>query len=192
MKRDAIIVLGGGVNGDGTLPLFTRQRTETGVNLYKQGLAAYLVLSGSHPHEWDHKRPHKTEAQVMKEHAIELGLLVEQIILEDDSTDTVSNAFHTKLDVLVPKNWRDVIVVTSDFHLPRTEYIFGKVLGNGYTTQFVEASSGLRGDELRARIASEQRAMLALKRSGFDGIKDGDDEAVRRYLEHRRKSRNKN
>lgn len=189
-KADAIVVLGGGINGDSTLPLFTQQRAETGANLYKQGLASYLVLSGKHPHGWDDKKPHKTEAQVMQEYIVGLGINVEQIILEADSTSTVGNALHTKLDVLVPRNWNDVIVVTSDFHVARTEYIFRKVLGQGYIMKFVEAPSGLTGQDLHARLDSEQRAMRALKRSGFNDIKDGDDEAVKRYLEHRRKSRN--
>jgi uncharacterized SAM-binding protein YcdF (DUF218 family) len=69
----------------------------------------------------------------MYEHGIIGGVLKAAMWPEIRSLNTVGNAVYTKVDVLIPNSWRNIAVVTSDWHMDRTLSIFNHVLGNDYT-----------------------------------------------------------
>ena len=52
---------------------------------------------------------------------------------------------------LEPNGWTAVRVVTSDFHVPRTTWVFQKVLGPAYDVAFSPASSELDAAIIAAR-----------------------------------------
>ncbi len=156
MAKDAIVVLGGGVHEDGSLPKIVQNRVDKGVELFRQGVAQYLILTGYKPYLLDYI-PVKTEAQAMKDYAASLGIPEETILLEEKAMDTLSNAYFTKKDVLEPRGWKDITVVTSDFHVPRSEYLFRKVLGSSYTVEMMDAKTDLPDSELEEIIRKEQK-----------------------------------
>lgn len=51
----------------------------------------------------------------------------EQIILEEESLDTIGNVFYVKTKVFLEKKWKSAYVVTSDFHISRTEMLFHRI-----------------------------------------------------------------
>ena len=65
--------------------------------------------------------PIRSEASAMKEYALSLGIPEMNILAEEKSKDTLGNAFFTKITYLEKYNWKNVIVITSDFHLNRTK-----------------------------------------------------------------------
>ena len=75
----------------------------------------------------------------MKEYAISQGVPKKAIFIEDESQDTVGNVYYLFLKYLYPKNWRDIIIVTSGFHLARAEFIFKLILKRGFA---MESTSG--------------------------------------------------
>ena len=119
---DAIVVLGGRLNDDGTLRPVLRSRVEKAVELFKQGVAPVVIMSGKWTDQLK-KDPVKTEARAMKEYAEELWVPEHAILVEEQSQNTIGNAYYTK-KILAKRAWKDIVVVTSDFHLKRSLYLF--------------------------------------------------------------------
>lgn len=112
-KADAIAVFSGD-NGP---------RTEKGVELLKEGYADYLILSGGKVYD------DVTMAELMKNHAIKLGVDESKILIDDESATTNENADFTA-DIIEENNFKSVIVVTSDYHTRRSKLAMEKALEN--------------------------------------------------------------
>src|SRR5205814_10435583 len=80
-RADAIVVLGGGRQGEHQLSDPSLRRTIAGIRLYRRGLAPVLVFSGGGP-------PGVTEAEVIAATAREVGVPPADFRLETASTNT--------------------------------------------------------------------------------------------------------
>ncbi len=161
MAYDVIVVLGGGINGDSTLPEKTRYRVHTGADLLQRKYAPRILMSGDRP---KHTKHSISEAELMRAHAVKLGVSPTQIFLEQRSFDTVSNAECTKQDFLEPNKWKNIVLVTSDFHLPRAAYIFEKALREGYAVMPVPAPSFLSRSELERMLVEEEKKLEEIRK----------------------------
>jgi uncharacterized SAM-binding protein YcdF (DUF218 family) len=150
-KADAIIVLAG---TRGNIQ-FLNGKICTGVHLYYQGWASYLIASGkfslkitespvliplaelekaASEGRIDQKDVAKAAqtwdtslgATYIRNQAIELGVPPEAILLEPESLHTRENAEYV-LEILKKHNMQRVILVTSPFHQLRTYLTFAKV-----------------------------------------------------------------
>ena len=63
----------------------------------------------------------------MSSYAAARGLPLNASFVEDESRDTIGNAFFCGRRWLRPNEWRSVRVVTTDYHIPRAAWIFRKV-----------------------------------------------------------------
>ena len=112
-KADAIVVF----SGD------SGQRTERAVKLLEDGYGEYLILSGGKVYD------ETTMAELMKEHAIRIGVNEEKILVENKASTTHENSEFTKY--IIEKNkFTSVIVVTSDYHTRRSKAAMEKSLEN--------------------------------------------------------------
>ncbi len=180
-RTDAIVVLGGGVESDGSLPTVARTRVERAVELLREGIAPRMILSGRCGLLAD--EPAVTEAAAMAAAAEELGIPAEALHLEEESRDTLGNAFFVRERFLVPKAWRSIRVVTSDFHLSRAAWVFRKMLGSRYDFSFTSASSGLPPRELIFRSLEECRISIFLN-EWLEAMEEGNEEAAARLIAH--------
>lgn len=114
---DAIVVFGAAVWTGGKASPTLRRRTLHAVDLYKQGLAPLIVLSGGlgkHP---------PTEAEAMASLCRDAGIADQALLLEDRSTTTFENvAFSAAL--LQTRGLSRVLVVSNAYHLPRIKLCF--------------------------------------------------------------------
>ncbi|OGN01617.1 MAG: hypothetical protein A3I26_00245 [Candidatus Yanofskybacteria bacterium RIFCSPLOWO2_02_FULL_43_10] len=117
----------------------------------------------------------------MREYAVGLGTSADAILKEDVSKDTIGNAYFCKLNFLEPNDWHNIVIVTSDYHIPRTRYIFEKVLGSGYTIEFASVGSKLSPEEFAAKINKENKTTEFLKK-WFDSISPGDTKAIKELM----------
>jgi len=112
---DAILVLSGGLReGD---------RVQHAVDLYKQGLAPLLVLSGT-PAGF---RTHETE--IMQRHAEYLGVPPGRILAVKHDSDSTKEEAEAVVPVLQRRGVKEVILVTSNYHTARAKRIFAKAAG---------------------------------------------------------------
>lgn len=177
----AIVVLGGGILPDGTLPLVPRTRVERAAELYRGGIAPRMVLSGRCG--LTDAEPPVTEAAAMAAYAVELGIPREALFLEESSKDTLGNAYFTREHFLEPNGWTSIRVVTSDFHLSRAAWVFRKVLGGTYDFSFVSAASGLSPRELIDRAVEECRILIFLN-EWLQALEEADGHALERLMAH--------
>ena len=116
-QADALVVLGARVMPGGVPSGALLARVEKAVELYQRGLAPRLVFSGGigvHP---------PSEAQVMREQAVRLGVPSEACVLEEQSHSTEQNARYSA-ELLRSLGARRVVVVSDPYHLLRARQYF--------------------------------------------------------------------
>jgi uncharacterized SAM-binding protein YcdF (DUF218 family) len=124
---DAIVVLGGGVEGryqgTRTLPDLSdaADRLWVGARLHKQGLSDRVVLSGGLFAGDPLKEP---EAPAMQLFMLDMGVPTEAMVLEQRSRTTHENALFTR--ELINGQTPSVALVTSAFHMGRSVLWFEK------------------------------------------------------------------
>lgn len=111
-NADCILVLGAGVRNNQPSPMLN-DRLETAIQLYQQGKAPKMIMSG------DHGREDYNEVGVMKEFAINAGVPSDDIFMDHAGFSTYESIYRAK-EVFQAKK---IIIVTQDYHLYRALYI---------------------------------------------------------------------
>ena len=179
-RTDAIVVLGRGVRKDGSLGVVARARVDRAVELYRIGVAPRIIFAGRSALLGDDS-PAVTEADAMATYARAHGLPPSASFIEDESRDTIGNAWFTRRRWLEPNDWRSIRVVTTDYHIPRAAWIFRKVLGSAWDVSF----SATPSDQFAASVASRARDesdIAAFLAGWLGGIEDGDVAALERLI----------
>lgn len=179
MQKDCILVIGSGISPEGNLTEIGKSRVQKAVELYNKNIAKRILMSGKYSHNFNYI-PQKTEAEAMKEYAVILGVQESHIFKEESSLDTIGNAYFTK-QFMEKMNWRNILLVTSNFHLARTEYLFKKVYGKEFIIDIIPALTFLSTDELLNRFEKEHLFIESLK-SKLNEIRDGDDVKVKELM----------
>ena len=118
----AVIVLGAGVNGE-TPSLTLRTRIDAAAAYLEEHPDVPVVLSGGQgPDE------QQTEASVMSAYLTARGIDPSRIVEETEASDTRENLlFSAELAKERGIDTGSVLIITSDFHMPRAKYIAGKL-----------------------------------------------------------------
>ncbi len=165
---ELIIVLGSRVNGN-EIHDELKGRLDVAIKLFNSDTK--LLLSGGITNH----ALNKSEAQVMKEYCLSKGVPETSIILEEKALDTIGNGVFCMMEVhgkFLPKI---IYVVSSCYHMERSEFIFQKCFGPGYKFDFTHCFDFMRTDIM------EEKSM-ELARHFFSGISDGDVEAIKQRL----------
>jgi hypothetical protein len=167
----AIIVLGSRIPGN-NIHEELKMRLDTAINLFDKN--SILILSGGFT---NHK--HKSEAGFMEEYCIGKGIPQDRIVLEEESLDTIGNGYFTRLTVDQIPSVNMVTVVTSCYHMERSEFIFRACFGNKYLLDFSNCCDFPRATTL-------ENDSMQMAKAFFHGIGPGDISAVREklYVEH--------
>ena len=116
-----------------------------------------VVSGGQGPDE------HISEAQCMYDYLTAHGVDGEQILLEDQSHNTVQNLRYT-VDLLAEAGYdttADMVVVSNGFHLTRVRMLWNRVCGGDYNLSTLAAPSS----HLPSRLKMYLREPLALVKS---------------------------
>ena len=105
---DVIIILGG-----------DSERIPYGAKLYKSNYSDKIIISG--------------DKEAGKKQAIESGITLKVVILEDKSTTTCENAKFSR-SIMLQNNFTSAIVVSSPYHMRRASWLFGDVFKNDNIT----------------------------------------------------------
>lgn len=112
LDADCIIVLGAGVTDDGRPKWMLEDRLIVGIDLYKNGAAPKMIMSG------DHGRKDYDEVNVMKNYAIDADVPSEDIFMDHAGFSTYETMYRAK-EIFGAKK---VVVVTQEYHLYRALY----------------------------------------------------------------------
>ncbi len=180
-KYDAVIVLAGGVNSDGTLPQIIKERINLGIRLLQESASDFLVFSGHFTFVLDNPL-NLSESESMKTYAISQGIAESKILLDDKSKDTLSNAYFVKVDLAIPRNWKKLAVVSSETHIERAKYLFNKVFGANFKIDYSSTPFTQLDTEGSAKSKEMERKQLVFSHQWLDPIKDGDDRSIKELL----------
>jgi len=128
---DAILIPGGGVGPGYSLPPWSEARFDQAL-AGATGAETFVRLSAATPHlppPIDSKGFPVRECEAGARYLLARGVPPERVRMEAISLDTVGNAWFAKLLHVDPAGWRRLLVVTSEFHMPRTRTIFETVFG---------------------------------------------------------------
>lgn len=110
---DCILVLGCGVNDDGSPSDMLHDRLRRSVELYEAGTAPKLLMSG------DHSREGYDEVDAMKSFAVEAGIPAENVFMDHAGFSTYESMYRAKEIFQAEK----IVIVTQEYHLYRAIYI---------------------------------------------------------------------
>ena len=180
MKLDTIIVLGAGMTPSLQLPNEAKERLNKAIEVFKKYHSNLIIVSGKHSYKFK-KSPNTTEAELMKYYLIQKGIPHHKIIKEEYSEDTFGNAYFTRQYMVDPKQIKEFAVVTSDYHVPKSAFLFRKVYGPNYTIHFISAKSSHTKNKLQKLKIREEMVKSILSKY-LSRIDVGDIKALRRFL----------
>lgn len=163
MTPDALITLNGGLDERGDLTNDTRVRVETAMRYAIDHDTPSLAMVGR-------------DSLRMREFALDSrwGNSLPPIYTEEFSHDTIGNAHYSKIDLIKPLGWQNIIVCTADYHLPRSNYIFGRTLESTYSHGLLEAKPKYSARE-RKRLEHKELVLKAMAWAMLLGIGAQDD-----------------
>jgi uncharacterized SAM-binding protein YcdF (DUF218 family) len=150
---DAILVLGGGIDGDWVLGYSSRRRVGVAVTLLKAGRTQNLIFSGGP--DWMH--PDFTAAGLMRAHAITLGAPPEVLITENRALSTFEN-LRLGFALAEQRGFENLAILTDAFHLERARALAGYF---GHPDVALVAAPGLEYEGIANRVWSIVREAMA-------------------------------
>ena len=116
---DVVVVFGARVRLDGTASLTLANRVITASELYRQGFADAIVMTGGiEPIGFD-------ETVVMRDLAVQLGVPSDAIILDPDGHNTDASVANTAR-IFDDNGMRRILAVSQFYHLPRIKLAYAR------------------------------------------------------------------
>lgn len=118
---DAVVLMGGVVSVYADQPEGRRSFNDNAERLLavydvlRLGQAKVAVISGGSP---DPQRPEAKEAPTQRDQLVEWGIAPERVLVEPRARNTYENAVEVK-KLAQANGWKDVLMVTSAFHMGR-------------------------------------------------------------------------
>lgn len=112
-KTEVLLVLGASVKPDKEMSDVFRDRVDTAIKLYNNGVGNQILVSG------DSNDDYYDEPGAAEKYLLKAGIPAGDIILDGDGFDT----FHSLHRAKEVHGLSKVIIVTQNFHLPRALYI---------------------------------------------------------------------
>ena len=170
---DCIIVLANEMDKNGVLNTISEERIKLASETFFKHPLATMITCG-----WNYRNDSNIFlGEALKNHAVNLGVPAEKIMCELNTKDTVGEAFFTKLNIVKNNGWKNILVVTSDYHAERALKIFKFIYGDQYHIDSIGAS----GSDNKEKQAAEVKSTATFKQT-FGDLKPGDDVKISERL----------
>lgn len=169
IKYDAVLVPGGGVQSDGLVRPWVRRRLDRAVERLAECRYVITLSRGTthKPPPLDAQGWPVTEAEAGARYLMSRGVGADRILTEVWSLDTIGNAYFSRVAHADPKAMSRLLVITSDFHMPRTKAVFDWIYGlsgGAYDLTYEPVEDvGLEPEVLTARRERERESLEALR-----------------------------
>lgn len=158
-----IVVLGSPNSPEGELFLMAKKRLDKCYEVYLCNKYAIILTGGFGLHFNTSNYPHN---HLAKQYLIQKSVDNQDIIAYLDSVNTVQDATML-LPILVQNPIEELIIITSDYHQERVEFIFRSVLGEKVCLSYIGVDSeGIDSEILDKLIAHETLALEGLRKNG--------------------------
>jgi len=144
MIYDSIIILPHESGRDGNLLGDSRLRSDLAIELYNKGFTKSILTLG-----WDYRNDSNiTLSKSFKNYLLSSGIPKEVIIENSYSRDTVGDAFFSKI-IMSKKNFQNLVVITSDWHLQRAKIIFNLIYGKKFKIKFLDVKTVYHSSKIK-------------------------------------------
>jgi uncharacterized SAM-binding protein YcdF (DUF218 family) len=133
-NADAIVVLGARAYDDGRLSDALADRMRTAIELFHEGRAPRLILSGGPVND------HFSETEAMRDFALDRGVPIEAMELDPDGWNTDLTARNTAR-ICSEKKYARVLAVSHFYHLPRIRMTMQRAGVTAYTVPAKERAA---------------------------------------------------
>jgi hypothetical protein len=169
MPYDAILVLGGGLRAPGDLPDHAKRRFD--LALTKESGEPIVSLSAWTAHRpaiLDSRGNFQFESTAGARYLIDRGIPPDRVYCETTSYDTIGNAYFSRIQIVEPLGCTRLLIITSQFHMPRAEAIFRWVYALdapiAYELHFAASpDEGLSEAALSARLVKEEAGLRSVE-----------------------------
>jgi hypothetical protein len=193
VRNSAAIVLVGGLDAVEISGQFVfvpniqvKHRLNRAYELFAKGSVDYIATTGNFSKRvfFDSRvTGYKTEAQVGKKYLEDSFEMDSRfIIYENQSIDTIGNAWFVKRICIDPYGITKCRIITSEYHLERSKLIFDWVFGPNYTLEYIGTEADPNVDERIAWKKLEDNFSIYVKIYLVGSIAPGDDEEIGRFL----------
>jgi len=179
---DCIFIPGGGLLPDGSLPAWTIARLDRAISLISRTRFIAFLSGGTvhKPPPLDQDGYPIFESRQAALYLVQQSLDPSRLLTETSSYDTIGNAYFSRLLFSDPGKMQHLLVITSEFHLPRTKAAFDWIYGlsplevNYQLTYESVPNRGLTQKALKARIAREKKSLNTLldTKKSINSLKD--------------------
>jgi len=171
-NKNFVVVLGGGIDMQGHLPDHQIERLKKAVELFRKNPDSKIVLSGKYSFLYEKEKPPITEAKAMMIYLTQNGVDKDDLILEEESMDTIGNAYYLKKNYFKNEDFDMLIVITSQYHLERVRYIFSKLFIKS-TIEFIAVNDTESENKINQILARQDKLLTKTKKYLGD-MKRGD------------------
>jgi len=159
-----IIVLGSQNDARGRLSTMGLSRVSKALEVFHKQPSYKLLLTGQFG--WNFNRTKTPHSEYMKRYFLKHGVPAEDIFPSATSTNTIEDLVLAK-QIIDKHNIKDIILVTSSFHMPRAHLIAQKVFGGRYKIHCIKASDNISPLYRAAHLMHETLRIMQLKTSGI-------------------------
>jgi vancomycin permeability regulator SanA len=144
---DCILVLGCGVNPDGSLSYMLRDRLNLAYDVYTLGTSDKLLMSG------DHGKTDYNEVRAMKNYMMNQGVTEESAIFMDHAGFSTYESLYRAKEIFGAKK---IVIISNTYHLYRSLYIAEKLGIEAYGVGVTDKYNGKEYREFREILARDK------------------------------------
>ena len=144
---DCILVLGCGVNPDGSLSYMLRDRLNLAYDVYTLGTSDKLLMSG------DHGKTDYNEVRAMKNYMMNQGVTEGSAIFMDHAGFSTYESLYRAKEIFGAKK---IVIISNTYHLYRSLYIAEKLGIESYGVGVTDKYNGKEYREFREILARDK------------------------------------
>jgi len=169
---DCFFIPSGGLKKNGAPHEWVKRRLDKAIEI-QTGREFIIPLGSGTPH----KSPilgkdglQIKESVASADYLVRKGISKKRILADKFSDDTIGNGYFSRLFFADPFDFKKILVITSDHHIPRVRVIFEWVFSltprkNNYQLDFVSVSdAGIDPSLIRARTEKEKKSLKNILR----------------------------
>lgn len=164
---DVIIVLAGGLTDSGEVHPWVMRRLDKAIQIYNQRNTPILCCGGGTYHKppfVNEKGFAIHESTECANYLIQHNVNPNHIYKEWSSYDTIANGFFSLANHVIWRKWKNIVLITSEFHMPRSrkifEWIYSLHTAKQYNFTFESVSdAGLDDDLIENRVKREKKSL---------------------------------
>ncbi|KTC91423.1 YdcF family protein [Fluoribacter dumoffii] len=157
--ENIILILGSYNNDHGELSHIAISRLMKGISDYKEHINSKILITGGCGDHFN--RTDKPHTFYAKRFLMENKISRDDILGEVESTYTLEDALLAK-EVIDKHSPEKIIIVTSDFHMSRVQFIFNSIFNN-YQLQYSAATTCVSTEEYNVILSQEEKKLEAIK-----------------------------